>query len=170
LPAPARPLEPDIAESAVAILRTYACLGGDGAIFEPGVVAMIDAFGARAWTISTAPHTPLWRGLRRGAGQSATPRTLYDERSYKLPFPEGDIILMGRINGRSYDDQCINRRGLRIPFARRFVPYLWVSPRTIALIEALFRMGRIPKRDSAEKTDRLPAARRDNSAKMGDCS
>ena len=145
--------EPDIAQNAGAILRTCACLGVDAAIIEPAGFRMGDPRFRRAGmdyldSLSIARHDSWARfeSWRASAGRRLALLTTRGETTiWDFAFRPGDILLVGRESAGAPDVVAASADArLRIPIARPLRSLNVGVAATIALVEALRQIDRLP--------------------------
>ena len=150
--------EPDIAQNAGAMFRTCACLGVDAAIIEPSGFRFGDTRFRRAGmdylnAVSITVHDS-WEKFE--AWREETSRRLVllatkgETSLWDYGFGWGDVILVGRESaGVPPNVAGAADARLRIPIRRPLRSLNVGIASTIAIVEALRQLGRLPKPDGA---------------------
>ena len=145
--------EPDIAQNAGAIMRTCACLGVDAAIIEPAGFRIGDPRFRRAGmdyldSLSIARHDS-W--VKFECWRASTGRRLVllttrgDAMLWDFAFRPGDILLVGRESAGASDAVAAAADArVRIPIEPPLRSLNVGVAATIALVEALRQIGRLP--------------------------
>ena len=152
--------EPDIAQNAGAMMRTCACLGVDAAIIEPAGFLVGDSRFRRAGmdyldALSIARHQSwgsfaAWRGM--SGRRLVLLTTKGDARLWDFAFRPGDVLLVGRESAGVPDAVAASADArVRIPIQPPLRSLNVGIAATIALVEALRQIGRLPQGQSASK-------------------
>ncbi len=154
--------EPDIAQNAGAMMRTCACFGVDAAIIEPAGFRVGDSRFRRAGmdyldAVSLARHDSWakFEAWRAAAGRRLTLLTTRGEtRLWDFAFRPGDILLVGRESAGAPDSVAASADArLRIPIQPPLRSLNVGVAATIALVEALRQIGRLPQEGGMTKLD-----------------
>ncbi len=146
--------EPDIAQNAGAIMRTCACLGVDAAIIEPAGFRIGDPRFRRAGmdyleSLSIARHDSWARfeSWRDAAGRRLVLLTTKGEaKLWDFAFRPDDILLVGRESAGAPEAVAAAAEvRLKIPIEPPLRSLNVGVAATIALVEALRQIGRLPK-------------------------
>ena len=145
--------EPDIAQNAGAMMRTCACLGVDAAIIEPAGFRVGDSRFRRAGmdyldALALARHDSWSRfeTWRKAAGRRLVLLTTKGEaRLWDFAFRPGDVLLVGRESAGVPDPVVAAADArVRIPIQPPLRSLNVGVAATIALVEALRQIGRLP--------------------------
>ena len=146
--------EPDIAQNAGAILRTCACLGVDAAIIEPAGFRIGDSRFRRAAmdyikaaSVTIHPSWEKFEAWRAGAGRRLILLSTKGETNlWNFAFRPGDVVVVGResAGAPSWVAAAADAR-LRIPIRPPLRSLNVGVAATIAIVEALRQMGRLPQ-------------------------
>jgi tRNA (cytidine/uridine-2'-O-)-methyltransferase len=145
--------EPDIAQNAGAILRTCACLGVDAAIIEPAGFRIGDPRFRRAGmdyigSLSIARHDSWTRfeSWRATAGRRLVLLTTKGQvKLWDFAFRPDDVLLVGRESaGVPEAVAAAADARLNIPIEPTLRSLNVGVAATIALVEALRQVGRLP--------------------------
>jgi tRNA (cytidine/uridine-2'-O-)-methyltransferase len=146
--------EPDIAQNAGAMMRTCACLGVDAAIIEPAGFRVGHSRFRRAGmdyldAVPLARHDSWARfeAWRATAGRRLTLLTTKGEtRLWDFAFRPGDILLVGRESAGVPGSVAASADArIRIPIQPPLRSLNVGVAATIALVEALRQIGRLPQ-------------------------
>ncbi len=145
--------EPDIAQNAGAMMRTCACLGVDAAIIEPAGFQLGDPRFRRAGmdyldalTVTRHDSWLRFESWRAKAGRRLVLLTTKGEvKLWDFAFRPDDVLLVGRETAGAPDAVAAAADArLRIPIAPPMRSLNVGVAATIALVEALRQIGRLP--------------------------